>query len=446
MVEGVAPLAAGPGPLAVPAGARVEGRLRLPPSKSLTQRYLNLALLARASVEIESPLLADDTRHFLTALERLGWGVVLGTQAARLTPGPPPAVAELDCGDGGTMLRFLLATLTTVPGRWQLDGSARLRERPVAPLVAALRGLGARVRCLEQEGFAPLEIEGGTLAGGRIELDAARSSQYASALLMAATRATSEVELHVAALTSRPYLELTLQTLSEFGGEVGREGSDHFRVRPRPLAGGRYRVEGDLSAAAYPAAAAVLTGGRVLLEGAGSGSVQGDRRFFEVLARMGGEVAWRPDGVEVRGTGRLQAVDEDLSDLPDQVPTLAALASFARGTTRIRNVPHLRLKESDRLAAMARELTRLGATVRERRDGLEIDGTWAAGPPPAAEVVVDSWGDHRIAMSLALVGLRRPGVAISRPQVVSKSYPDFWRDLERLTGRPLEEKQGARGG
>jgi 3-phosphoshikimate 1-carboxyvinyltransferase len=199
-------------------------------------------------------------------------------------------------------------------------------------------------------------------------------------------------------------------------------------VLPGLLPPPRLRVEADASAACYPAAAAALTGGGVVLEGVDAGSPQGDRRFFDLLAGMGAEVTWRPGEVEVRGGG-LRAVDADLSTMPDQVPTLAALAPFARGTTHIRNVGHLRLKESDRLAAMAGELRRLGAEVEEGVDRLDVAGTWCDAAPPAGRVTVDAHGDHRIAMSLALVGLRRPGVTVGSPRVVGKSYPAFWQDF-----------------
>ena len=333
-----------------------------------------------------------------------------------------------------------------MPGRWRLDGVERLRERPVGPLVDALRGLGAEIESDGADGYAPMTITGRHLSGGRTQLDAGASSQYLSALLMAALTATDDVEVAVGALTSAPYVDLTLDLVERFGGRI--EVADGvYRVRPGLVAPPRLRIEADLSAACYPAAAAALTGGRVVLEGVSAATRQGDRRFFDLLERMGAEVAWRDsagggtgDGeVEVRGTGGLEAVDADLSAIPDQVPTLAALAPFAQGTTRIRNVPHLRIKESDRLAAMARELGRIGAPVEELEDGLVIPGVWADGVPgaPAAgetgdPVRIDPHGDHRIAMSLAVAGLVRPGVAVAHPEVVGKSYPGFWNDLASL--------------
>jgi 3-phosphoshikimate 1-carboxyvinyltransferase len=424
-------------PFVVPSGRRVRGRLWVPSSKSLTHRYLNLALLSGVPLVLERPLLAEDTRLFLAALARCGWRVEERPEEVRLEPGErPPDEVEIFCGNAGTMLRLLVATLTVLPGRWRLDGVPRLRERPVGPLIAALRRLGAGIRCLGAEGFVPLAIDGGSLRGGTTALDAGESSQYLSALLLAALRAPGEVTVEVGALTSRPYVDVTLAAAAAFGGHIeGIGGAGRaYRVHPSALraAGGRVRVEGDDSAACYPAAAAALTGGEVTLAGLAKDSRQGDRGFLTLLAEMGAEVDWRGEELIVRGGRVLSGLEADLSGMPDQVPTLAALAPFARGETRITNVAHLRIKESDRLEAMATELRKLGAEVAEGPDRLRIPGLWAEREPPGDAVRVEPRGDHRIAMSLALVGLRRPGVSIASPAVVAKSYPGFWSDLEGL--------------
>lgn len=434
-----------PDPREVPAGRTARGRVAPPPSKSVTHRYLNLALLAgrravseggdAAPITVERPLYAEDTRLFLAALPSLGFDVEESPEAVRLTPrGIMAAIeAEIFCGNAGTMLRFLTASLAAIPGRFRLDGTARLRERPVGPLVAALRRLGAVIGCPGREGYPPLEIEGGTLGGGRTALDAGESSQYLSALLMAALAAPTAVTIEVGALTSEPYVGVTLAAAAAFGGRIEATGA-RYQVWPSRLAAARLRVEVDWSAACYPAAAAALTGGEVTIEGVEVTSRQGDRGFLDLLLAMGAEVAWSDGGVTVRGPhgGHLQGIAADLSALPDQVPTLAALGPYAAGTTRIGNVPHLRIKESDRLGAMATELRKLGAEVGEGPDSLVIPGLWHLGAAPVGAVTVDPHGDHRIAMSLALVGLRRPGVRIASPEVVGKSYPGFWEDLERL--------------
>ena len=432
-----------PEAIAVPAGRRASGELVVPPSKSVTNRLCNLALIAWKPVVLVRPLVSDDIRRFREVLTRLGFevaekdGGVDGGELALSPPDRPHSEVRLDCGDSGTLLRFLVAALTTLPGRFTVDGSPRLRERPLAPLLVALRELGARISCLAAEGHAPLVVEGPSLRGGLARLDAGSSSQYLSALLMAACRAGGAVEIEVRSLTSQPYVDLTLDLLSRQGAAVTQEGVARFRVEPSELAGGRLEVEGDFSAAAYPAAAAALTGGEVRLRGLRRESRQGDRRFLDLLARLGAAVDWFDGGVAVRGRGDLLALDEGCADIPDQVPTLAALAPFARGTTRLRDAAHLRIKESDRLRAMATELARLGALVEERADGLVIPGLWADAEPPSTAVRTASWGDHRIAMSCALVALRRAGVEVGQPGVVEKSYPGFWADLGSLLAVPL---------
>jgi len=421
--------------VSVPSGGAVSGRLRVPPSKSYTLRYLNLALLAGRALEIRHPLAADDPARFLAALEALGWSIERGDEALRLhSPVGRVEEATIDCGDCGTMYRLLTTSLSTLPGRFTLGGSSRLMERPIAPLVEALRRLGARVDYGETHGRGPLRIEGPSLGEGGTAIDAGESSQFLSALLMAGLRATGPVDIEVPSLTSAPYVEVTLRAIEQFGGEIEVLQGGGYRIHPGLPGIDSVEVPGDDSAAAYPAAAAALTGGEVILEGLDPESRQGDRRFLDLLAKMGAEVESSGRQITVRGTGRLSAIEADLSEMPDQVPTLAAIAPFAAGTTRIRNVAHLRLKESDRLAAMAAELMRLGACVGELDDGLEITGTFASGEIPTEPVAVDPHGDHRIAMSLALAGLRRPGVTIMNPDVVSKSYPNFWSDLDRLLG------------
>ncbi len=314
-----------------------------------------------------------------------------------------------------------------------IDGSDQLRRRPLGSLIRALRQLGATIRCRRVEGYAPLEIGGGTLVGGEATIDAGESSQYLSALLMAALRAQSETTLAVGSLTSRPYLDLTLDAIEVFGGVVDRSSPGIFRVRPQSLRGGRFTVEGDWSAGAYPAAAVALVGGRVELKGLETSSRQGDRRLLDLIVEMGAVIETTAGGtLVVQGSGRLRGLEVDMSDMPDQVPTVAALAPFAAGITRIVNVPHLRLKESDRLQSMAVELRRVGATVEEQPGGLVVPGIWADSQPPSEPVEVESHQDHRVAMSMAIVGLRRAGLSVADPQVVAKSYPNFWKDLTGL--------------
>lgn len=420
----------------IEAGRTAHGAILVPPSKSFSHRYLNLALLAAQPLTIARLLDADDIRHFRGALRALGFGLVESSVALAIEPpASPPRAGALSCGAAGTLYRFLTASLTVVPGTWTLDGSPRLRERPIAPLVDALRALGAEIRYLEGEGRAPLEIVGGTLDGGETVLDAAESSQYASAMVMAATRARRRTRVRVRALVSSPYLDITLAALRRFGVAVAPpDAGGAIEVEPGGLRSpGRLAVEGDYSAATYPAVAALVTGGRVTLRGLERDSPQGDRAFFALLEQAGAQVSWSDAGVEIR-PGRLRAVRADMRDMPDQVPTLAALAPFLEGRTEITGAAHLRIKESDRLAAMASELGRAGVPVDERRDGLSIEGCWHRREPPSEPVSIDPHDDHRIAMAMALVGLRRPNLSIAEPAVVGKSYPNFWRDLDTLLG------------
>lgn len=410
------------------------GRLRVPGSKSITQRYLNLALLQRSEepVTIRGPLLSDDIVYFAGGLRQMGFEVEQGDGNLYITTTVPSIdEQEIYCGAGGTMLRFLTASLTAISGTYRLDGIKRLRQRTIEPLVKCLRELGAGIENLGTDGFAPIRLYGPTLQGGRTSLDAGASSQFLSALLMAGLKAEKRVEIKVEALTSEPYVDLTLDAIELFGGKVSRIGAIYY-VEPSELSLNDVEVEPDFSSAAYPAAAAALTGATVFLEGLTQNSRQGDRAFLDLLAKMGAIVEWEDDGVRVQGSGELNAVIADLSAIPDQVPTLAALAPFAKGTTRIENVPHLRIKESDRLSAMTHGLRRLGAEVEELDDGLVITGVWNRGKIPNDKTAVDTWGDHRIAMSLALVGLRRPGVIIRDPGVVAKSYPTYWDDFAKL--------------
>jgi 3-phosphoshikimate 1-carboxyvinyltransferase len=432
--------------IALPSG-RLRGRLAPPPSKSVTQRFLALAFLSARPTTIHNPLTSDDTARFRDALVAAGARLETLGAAWRLTPGVAPRErVDIAAGDSGTLLRFLTAILAAIPGDWRIDGSARLRERPVGPLVDALRRLGARVEYEGRAGFAPLAVTGATLAGGEVELDAGTSSQFASGLLMAALCARAPVVVRLLALTSAPYLEITLRAIATFGGRVERLGSAEFRVHPGRISADHPRVEGDASAACYAAAGAALSGGEVVIDDLPADSPQGDTRFFDLLAAMGADVEHGGDRVVVRGR-ELRAVDADLGAMPDQVPTLAALAPYARGRTRIRNVAHLRIKESDRLRAVAGILDAAGARARETDDGLQIEGDWHGRPAPAQPAGLDPVGDHRIAMSAALLALGRPNLTLAQPWVVAKSYPTFWQEWRRLvaTGEPASrESVGSR--
>jgi len=421
-----------------PQGA-VEGTVRVPGSKSITNRALILAALAEGVSRLDGALVAEDSEVLVRALSALGFRVeargshlAVHGEAGRV----PAPRADLDVRLSGTSMRFLTALCALGTGRYRLDGNARMRERPIQDLLAALAGLGVKARSEGANGCPPVVVDARGLPGGAAEIAGGRSSQYLSAILMTAPYAASPVTLRVAGeLQSKPFVDMTVALMRDFGVAVERDGYRSFAV-PR----GRYRsrhldVEGDAMAAGYFWAAAAVTGGRVTVANLGRGTRQGDARLTEVLAAMGCEVRWGDGSCEVRGPrrGRLQGGDFDLNDMPDQAQTLAAVALFAGSTVTIRNVWNLRIKETDRLAALATELRRLGARVEEGEGSLTVHPLERA---PARSVVVETYGDHRMAMAMAVVGARLPGVAIRDPGCVAKTYPSFFDDfLGLLAGR-----------
>ncbi|MBM4018828.1 MAG: 3-phosphoshikimate 1-carboxyvinyltransferase [Planctomycetes bacterium] len=421
-----------------PAPGPVCGRIRPPGSRSLTNRALVAAALADGTSDILEAGLSDDTLACAAALRALGLEVSADEPARRMRVvgcggRVPPGPCELNTGDSGTATRFITALAAAGRGRYVIDGSRRMRERPIQDLLDGLAALGVRAESLWGTGCPPVVVETGGLAGGRVRVGGAVSSQYLSGLLLAAPAARSPLEIEVRGdLVSKPYVDMTLAVMRDFGVEVARRGYARFEVpAPRPYRARPYAVEPDASSASYFLAAAAATGGRVTVEGLRPDSAQGDAHFAEVLARMGCRVEWSGDGVTVSGPAEgLTGIDADLGDMPDMVPTLAPLALFARGRTVIRGAANLRVKESDRLAALAAELSRLGAGVEQRADGLAIDPPAAVTPAEAA-----TYNDHRMAMGLAVVGLRAAGVRIDGAECVAKTYPDFFEDLERLVGR-----------
>ncbi len=418
----------------------VEGSLRVPGSKSLTNRYLVVAALADGVSRLHGALVAEDSEVLIRALGALGLEVHArgGEIEVHGAGGRVPAArAELDLRLSGTSIRFLTALVALGHGRYRLDGVERMRERPIEDLLSALRELGADAHSLKGNGCPPLEVHAAGLRGGVASVPGGRSSQYLSALLMAAPYADDAVTLEVVGeLQSKPFIDMTLDVMHDFGVQVERDGYARFRVRP-----GRYRarevtVEGDAMAAGYFWAAAAVTGGRVRVTNLGSATRQGDARILEVLERMGCRVVRDEDATAVQGPagGRVRGGDFDLNDMPDQAQTLAAVALFADRPVHIRNVWNLRIKETDRLSALATELRRLGATVEEERDGLLVH---PLAQPPRAPVTLDTYGDHRMAMALAVVGAALPNVVIRDPGCVAKTYPGFFDDFLALVAGGL---------
>jgi len=417
---------------------RVAGTVRLPGSKSISNRILLLAALAEGETAVHGLLDAEDTQVMLDALERLGIRCRQGKGSVGITGAGgafPVRQAELYLGNAGTAFRPLTAALALCGGEYRLAGVARMHERPIGDLVDALRSIGAKIDYLGAEGYPPLAVHAGNVrVEGAVRIRGEVSSQFLTALLMALplAGATSVVEVE-GELISKPYVEITLNLMRRFGIEIEREGWRTFRVpSARYRAPGDIFVEGDASSASYFLAAAALGGGPVRVEGVGRDSIQGDIRFIEVLERMGADVAVGDSWIEVRSTGgRLRAIDMDMNHIPDAAMTAAVMALFADGPSVIRNVASWRVKETDRLAAMAKELRKLGAQVHEGADFLRID-------PPARltpGVAIDTYGDHRMAMCFSLATLGGVSVRINDPGCVAKTFPTYFDDMASISER-----------
>ncbi|MBK9120120.1 MAG: 3-phosphoshikimate 1-carboxyvinyltransferase [Phycisphaerales bacterium] len=418
-----------------PAGI-ARGVARLPGSKSLTNRLLACTALANGTSNLIGVSLSDDAWAMIRGLAALGVRVSVDDGAGVLHVAGTGGVlvsddVEIDVGHAGTAMRFLTAVACLGYGQRHLDGSPRMRQRPIGALVEALQKIGARIGYAGEEGYPPLDLYAQGLSGGEVLFTAPPSSQFLSAMLMVAPCAAGDVLLAVdGVLPSRPYAEMTLAIMRDLGVEVLAGEEPRFIVpAPQSYRPGTYNVEPDASAATYMWAAAALTGGRVLVRGLTRASRQGDVGFVDVLAAMGCEVTEVPEGIEVAAPadGRLQGVRVDLNLMPDTVQTLAVMALFAEGATEVHNVANLRVKETDRLAALATELGKLGARVEVRADGLTIH------PPSAVRASeISTYDDHRMAMSFALAGLRVEGVVIHDPGCVSKSFPGYFEALEGL--------------
>lgn len=419
-----------------PVTGPVRGTIRPPGSKSLTNRALIVAALATGTSRLRNVLHSDDTRVMIDSLGRLQIAVAPERDGQDLRVAGcggdiPARHADLWLENSGTSIRFLTALCALGNGEFRLDGNARMRERPIEPLVDALHrwgeDAGARIDCELNSGCPPVKVfarglprTGGLAVAGNL------SSQYLSALLMVAPCARGEVLLSVRGeLVSRPYVDMTLAVMRAFGAAIDEVSDGTFRTNGGGYQHADYDIEPDASAASYFMAAAAVTGGDVTIAGLSQQSLQGDVHFAGVLEQMGCRITWQADSVRVEG-GPLRGIDVDMNAISDTAQTLAAVAPFAAGPTRIRNVAHMRHKETDRVAALVAELTRLGLRAEEHDDGLTIH------PGPMRSAVIRTYDDHRMAMSFAILGLRHPGVQIADPGCTSKTYPSFFSDLERL--------------
>ena len=423
--------------LAFPPAAGVRGTVAAPPSKSATNRALVLAALSDSAVAIANPLESEDTRALRRCLAAMGArfeAVPAGLRVRGPLAGPGDRETPLDAGESGTAARFLAAVASATPGRFHLTGSGRLRERPVGELVEALRSAGAAIEYAGAPGHLPLAISGGSLRSGRVAVDASRSSQFLSALLLAAPAVAGGLAVvSTAGVASAPYVETTLECLRVFGHEVSGSlaAAEGIRVKRGEDIPSRYDVPGDYSSALPLLAAAGAAGGQVTVTGLVMPSADADALALPVLARMGLELA-RGEGSVTAGARRasLRPVTVVATDFPDAVPVLAALAALAPGESRFEGIAHLRLKESDRIAALAALLTAAGARASAREESLVVEGP--AGPRAGGAVRLPTFGDHRIAMAAGLLSLALPALLIENPDCVSKSYPSFFKDLATI--------------
>ena len=408
---------------------RIECSLMVPGSKSLTQRALIAAALADGQSRLEGVLESEDTEYSSHALMQMGVKIIK-EENVWLVTGAGGRIAQSDddifLGNNGTATRFLTSVAALGKGEFIIDGDERMHERPIGPLITALKGWGVDITSVHETGCPPLSILANGIEGGKTLLPEGKSSQYLSSLLLVAPYARQEAQLQVEGeVLSKPYVAMTMQVMADFGVVV--EAAPDFSSFDIPGGGYQardYRIEGDASNASYFWAAAAITGGRVTVENVPVPSLQGDAMLVPLLARMGCEVEQMGTGITVTGPKRLEGITVDMGDMPDVVPTLAVVAAFAEGTTEISNIAHLRIKECDRLHAVVTELGKLGCNVEEFSDRMIVHGT---GGRSLHGGEIETYSDHRMAMSLAVAGLRVPGVFIRDEQCVAKSFPDFWQ-------------------
>jgi len=405
----------------------------VPGSKSYTHRILISAALSDGICTIYNGLKSEDTLLTLGALRQMG--IDIHVKADRFVVHGSkgmlkPCIDPVYLGNSGTSVRLLTAVAALGQGVYTLTGTQRMGERPIQDLLDGLVQMGVDARSVKANGCPPVEIKGGKVLGGGVALKCGVSSQFLSALLLIAPYTTRGVEINVVqGPVSRPYVDMTVDVMEELGIEVRRDGYEYFSVAGGQIyRAGSYEVEPDCSQAGYFWAAAAISGSDIKVKGTTTKSRQGDVRFTEILEKMGCNIAHGADGITVSGRS-LSAITADMSDMPDMVPTLAVVAAFAEGTTVIKNVGHLKAKESDRLGSVVKELSKIGIDASCSETGMEIKG----GRPHGAEI--DTYGDHRMAMSFALAGLKTPGIVIRDETCVEKSFPDFWNVFESLYHR-----------
>ncbi len=419
--------------------ARVNGTVALPGSKSISNRTLLLAALAQGTTEVKGLLAADDIHYMLEALKALGikWQQI-GESRDFIVHGAagafPVKAAELFLGNAGTAFRPLTAALALSQGHYTLSGVARMHERPIGDLVNALREAGAEISCTGVEGYPPLSIKPAAFNGQVIKVKGNVSSQFLTALLMALPLTGQAVTIEVIGeLISKPYIDITLKLMAKFGVQVKQNGWSSFSIAAGQTyqSPGMIEVEGDASSASYFLAAGAMGGGKVRVTGMGSDSIQGDKRFAEALALMGAEITWGSNFIEAAPpkSGQLTGIDADMNHIPDAAMTLAVAALFAKGPTTLRNIASWRVKETDRLSAMATELRKIGASVIEGEDFITVT------PPESliANAAIDTYDDHRMAMCFSLVAVKGVAVQINDPQCTAKTFPTYFEELAKIS-------------
>ncbi len=412
---------------------KISGNLVLPGSKSLSNRILLLSMLAEGKTEIQNLLDSDDVRRMVEALETLGIQLEENRAENLITVSGtsgiiPVKEATLMLGNAGTAIRPLTAAMTLGHGRFVLDGVQRMRERPIIDLINGLSQLGANLRCINGTDCPPVEVIADGLPGGITRLSGAISSQYLTAILLAAPYADKEVQIEITdKLVSVPYVEMTLRLMRSFGVSVNHENFRLFHIpRQTYRSPGNIFVEGDASSASYFLAGAAITKGTVTVKGCGTDSLQGDARFAEVLEKMGAKVEWEPQQVKLTGNS-LNGIDVDMNQMPDAAMTLAVAALFASGPTAIRNIYNWRVKETERLQAVSTELRKLGAEVEEGCDYLVIQP-----PEQIRKAEIDTYDDHRMAMAFSLAACGESPITINDPGCVSKTFPGYFEVLDGL--------------
>lgn len=415
---------------------KIDGEIFLPGSKSLSNRALLIAALAKGVTKITNLLVSDDINHMLNALTSLGVKyslsdcgtecTVVGNDGFFKTHEP----LELYLGNAGTAMRPLCAALAASDGEFILTGEPRMKERPIGHLVDALAQLNADIEYLETEDYPPVKIKGTHLSGDQVSIDGSISSQFLTAILMVSPLLDTDTTINIdGELVSKPYIDITLDIMSRFGVTVQNNNYQSFTIQGKQSyqALNKYMVEGDASSASYFLAAGAIKGGSVTVHGVGKLSVQGDKHFADVLEKMGAKIQWQDESITVTGHP-LSAVDMDMNHIPDAAMTIATTALFAKGTTTIRNIYNWRVKETDRIHAMATELKKIGAEVIEGQDFISITP-----PTEIKHAEIDTYNDHRVAMCFSLVALSDTPVTINDPKCTAKTFPDYFEKLAHVS-------------